>query len=139
MIFQLISQADIGTINGMGRFVPEQAGGTGTGPGQLELIFTTLFGFLTIVAGLSFLVYFMIGALNWVTAGGDSKKVDDAKHYMTNGAIGMIAIVAAYSIIWIVGSVLGLDILNPATEIENIQTPQADGNYLPPGNNEGRN
>jgi cellobiose-specific phosphotransferase system component IIC len=69
---------------------------------------------LTLVAGLAFLVYFMIGALNWVTAGGDKGKVDTAKMYMTNGAIGMITIVAAYAVIWIVGQVLGLEILNPA-------------------------
>jgi hypothetical protein len=139
MLIQLIAQeTNIGRITGTGNFNPINSMGAGTGQYQLEKIFTMIVGFLTIAAGLAFLVYFLIGAISWLTAGGDTKKVDDAKHYMTNGAIGMIIIVAAYSIIWIVGTVLGVDILNPAIEIENIQTPQADGNYLPPGNNESR-
>lgn len=127
MIFQFLAQAPtnndgkpIGTIDGIGNFVPTADKPATT---QLENIFSTVLGFLTITAGLAFLVYFIIGALNWVTAGGDSKKVDDAKHYMTNGAIGMIAIVAAYSITWIVGEVLGIKILEPGNTIQSIFAP----------------
>jgi fumarate reductase subunit D len=86
----------------------------------VEIIFTRIIGFLTIVAGLTFLIYFMIGALNWITGGDDKGKVDAAKKYMTNGAIGMIAIVASYAIVWIVGMVLGLDILNPAKVLQQL-------------------
>ena len=39
---------------------------------------------------------------------------------MTNGAIGLIIIVVSYSITWIIGKVLGLDILNPAQTIEGL-------------------
>jgi hypothetical protein len=108
---RLIAQGqEIGKVVGFGNFVPTE---TENAAFQIEKLVSTAIGFLTITAGLAFLIYFIIGALNWVTAGGDSKKVDDAKHYMTNGAIGMIVIVAAYAITWIVGSVLGIDILNP--------------------------
>jgi hypothetical protein len=123
MFYQLLAQADIGTIDGIGAYLPSQAGGTGTGGFQLENILTMIVGFLTIAAGLAFLVYFLVGAISWLTAGGDTKKVDDAKHYMTNGAIGMIIIVAAYSIIWIVGTVLGLNILNPAATLDEMWNP----------------
>lgn len=109
----LIAQGEpIGNIEGFGNFAPDLGGANSAT--QIENLVSTAVGFLTVVAGLAFLIYFIIGALNWVTAGGDSKKVDDAKHYMTNGAIGMIVIVAAYAITWIVGTVLGIDILNPA-------------------------
>lgn len=121
MIFQLIAQQqDLGTINGIGNFVPVEAGGAAgrATAEQLDNIFSTVLGFLTITAGLAFLIYFTIGALNWVTAGGDAKKVDTAKSYMTNGAIGMIIIVASYSIIWIVGEVLGIDILNTGHTVD---------------------
>jgi hypothetical protein len=91
----------------------------------IEIIFSRVIGLLTIVAGLAFLIYFMLGALNWITGGEDKGKVDTAKKYMTNGAIGMIAIISSYAVIWVVGTVLGLDILNPAEVI----------NTLSPGNN----
>jgi hypothetical protein len=123
MITQLIAQGKkIGDLKGIGNFLPGSAGGeTGsTTAMQVDNIFSTLITFLTIVAGLAFLIYFIIGALNWVTAGGDAKKVDTAKSYMTNGAIGMIIIVASYSIVWIVGSVLGLQILEPGEVIKNL-------------------
>ena len=117
---QLLAQVPIGDISGFGRFNPSESGGAVVATTQVENVFTMIFGFLTIVAGLSFLIYFLIGAINWVTAGGDSKKVDTAKSYMTNGAIGMIAIIASYAIISIVGTVLGFEILNPAQTLINI-------------------
>lgn len=132
MIPQLIAQADIGTIDGLSsKFLP--AAGSNGAP-EIESLFSMIIGFLTIVAGLAFLIYFIIGALNWVTAGGDAKKVDTAKSYMTNGGIGMIIIVAAYAIVWIVGTVLGIRILNPAEEIEKINdgSSTTQTNDIPP-------
>jgi hypothetical protein len=114
---KLIAQArDLGgDVTGLGRFQ-----GTTNAPDKLNSLFTTIFGFLTIIAGLSFLIYFLIGGLTWITAGGDSKKVDTAKAMMTNGAIGMIIIVATYGVVWIVGEVLGIDILNPAATLDTL-------------------
>lgn len=117
MNHNLLANVQLGPLQGTGRFVPQNAA---DGPNQIENLFTTIFGFLTIVAGLAFLIYFLVGALNWVTAGGDEKKVDAAKSYMTNGAIGMIIIVATYAIIWIVGEVLGISILHPGKAINSL-------------------
>lgn len=86
----------------------------------IEEIITLIVGFLTIVAGLAFLIYFMVGGLSWLTAGGDKGKVESAKQQMTNGAIGMIIVVAAYGIVWIVGELLGIDILNPAALLQSL-------------------
>ncbi len=109
-----------GNIESLGRF---QATGTREdSPAMLDSLFTTIFGFLTIIAGISFLIFFLIGGLTWITAGGDSKKVDNAKAMMTNGAIGMIIIVATYGVVWIVGEVLGIDILNPGALFESLFT-----------------
>lgn len=75
----------------------------------LSNIITTL----TVVGGLAFIIYFAIGALKWIIAGGDKGKVAESQSQMTQAAIGLIAIVAAYFIAGIVGGVLGLDLLNP--------------------------
>lgn len=68
---------------------------------------------ITVVGSLAFVIYFFIGSLKWITAGGDKGKVAEAQSQMTQSAIGLIAIVASFFIIGIVGAVLGLDILNP--------------------------
>lgn len=106
----LVDQQLGGSVDGLGAFIPSGEDDVGT---KLTDLFSQSIGFLTVAAGLAFLIYFMLGGLQWITAGGDKGKVDAAKTQMTNGAIGMIIIVAAYGIVWIVGQVLGFDILNP--------------------------
>jgi len=77
--------------------------------GLISAIITTL----TVIGGIAFVIYFFVGALKWITAGGDKGKVAEAQSGMTQGAIGLIAIVSSYFIVGIVGAVLGLDILRP--------------------------
>jgi len=89
--------------------------------GAIERIISNVLVVLTVVAGLSFILYFLLGGLNWITAGGDKGKIEKAKGMMTNGAIGMIVIAVSYAITYIVGKALGIDILNPATIINNIK------------------
>jgi hypothetical protein len=80
----------------------------------LNTFLSTFIGFLTTLAGLMFLVYFIFAALSWITAGGEKGKVETARQQMTNAALGLIVVIAAYAISGIVGKVLGIDILNPA-------------------------
>jgi len=91
---------------------------------KLENVLSLVVGFLTIIGGLYFLIQFLIGGLGWISAGGDKQKIEDAKSRITNAAIGLIVIVAAYSIVFIVGKILGIDILNPAKVIENLNPPE---------------
>lgn len=83
----------------------------------VEKILTNSLTVLTIVGGIMFVLYFLMGGLQWVSAGGDKGKIEKAKGMLTNAAIGLIVISLSYSITWIVGKVLGLDILNPAAMI----------------------
>lgn len=84
----------------------------------IELIISNVLTILTIVAGISFVLYFLLGGLSWITAGGQKDKVEKAKAMMTNGAIGLIIIVVSYSVVWIVGQAIGVDILNPAEVLD---------------------
>lgn len=86
----------------------------------LSDILSNLLAMLTLVAGIAFLIYFVIGAFNWITAGGDTQKVEKAGKQITNALTGLIIVVAAYSVTAIVGTVLGIDILNPTTIINQL-------------------
>lgn len=81
---------------------------------------STVFGFLTIVAGLAFLLYFVLGAIQWITSGGDASKVEGARNKMTNAAIGLVAVIAAYTIAGIVSLTLGINILDPTQSLKQI-------------------
>ena len=104
--------------------IPLGSGITGTGPFQAVLdqgatqtqlgpLLSNLITTITVVGSLAFVVYFTIGGLKWITAGGDKAKVSEAQTQMTQAAIGLIVIVVSFFIIGIVGAVLGIDILNP--------------------------
>lgn len=128
-LLTLISQSKpLGDFQGLGGYQPEDLGGAGnlgdSGEKFADLA-SNIIGFLTIAAGIAFLIYFAIGGLTWITSGGDKGKVDEAKSRMTSGAIGMIVIVSTYAIVWIVSKVLGLDILDPNKVLtEYIKIPQ---------------
>jgi hypothetical protein len=87
---------------------------------NLETFISQMLGLLTIIASFGFIAYFIYGALKWVMAGGDSGKVQKARDQMTQAAVGLIVVVASYSLIGIVGTVLGLNILHPATVLETL-------------------
>jgi hypothetical protein len=90
-------------------------------PGKpLETFLTVFLGFFTIVGGLMFLLYFVFAALQWLSTGGDKGKVEGAKTQMTNAALGLVVVILSQFIISIVGNVLGLQILNPASAIMGI-------------------
>jgi len=79
---------------------------------NLTTLINSIFSFLTIVAGLAFILYFVLGALRWITGGGEEAAVEKAKSQMVNAAIGLIVVMASYAIIGVIGMVLGIDILN---------------------------
>lgn len=99
-----------GEVTGVGPFQTAVSGNVKSNLGDLlSNTITTI----TVVGSLAFVVYFTIGGLKWIIAGGDKGKIQESKDQMTQAAIGLIAMVASYFIIGIVGAVLGIDILNP--------------------------
>ena len=53
-----------------------------------------------VIAGLAALLYLLLGALAWVTSGGDKDAVSAAQQKIQAAVIGMILIVAVLAIIW---------------------------------------
>ena len=105
---------DVGGIKGIGLFGfetnPVSGSETQT---QLSNMLSAIVTTLTVVGGLAFVIFFTLGGLKWLTAGGDKNKVSEAQAQMTQGVIGLVAIVAGLFIVGLVGGVLGINILNP--------------------------
>ena len=114
----VLADEGLGTFEGIGGYQPDgDISDVNSYISPLEKLFSTIIGFLTILGGIWFFVQFLIGGLGWAGAGGDTQKVEEARKKMTNAAIGLIAMVAAYSVTYIIGKVLGLDILNLNVQI----------------------
>jgi cytochrome bd-type quinol oxidase subunit 2 len=92
----------------------------------LEKIFSNLLAVFTIVGGLMFIIYFIIAAFKWITAGDKAESAEKARTQMTNGLLGLIVLVAAYALFYIIGLVLGMNFLNPSA-ITNKLSPD----YIP--------
>lgn len=121
---QLLAQntQELGSWTGDGFFLNPQRITDAESLGELfSNLASTIFGFLTIVAGLAFLLFFVLGAISWVTSGGDKGQIEKARNQMTNAAIGLIAVVAAYTIAGIVSIVLGINILDPGDGLQQIE------------------
>ena len=95
---------------------------SGTSPGTaLEIFFSILLGFFTVVAGISFLIYFLVGALAFLTAKGDKQQTQKAQGYMSNALVGLVIVVLAWAITGIVGKGLGFNILNVADLVTRLK------------------
>ncbi|MCC6711003.1 MAG: hypothetical protein IT416_01485 [Candidatus Pacebacteria bacterium] len=87
---------------------------------NLELFISNIIGFMTTIGTVFFVIYFVLGAFEWITSGGDKGKTEKARTRMMNGAIGLVIIVASYAILGLLGSFIGIDLLNPAEQIQTI-------------------
>ncbi|MEA2057012.1 MAG: pilin [Patescibacteria group bacterium] len=86
----------------------------------LVTFLSNLIGFFTVLGGLFFIVYFCMGAFQWISSGGDSGKVEKARNRMMHSTLGLIVMVVSYSLIGIIGRVIGLDLIDLKTTIGNI-------------------
>lgn len=118
-IFKIIKSAyaapiDAGGITGIGDFGFEDKVITEEiVKARFGNFISTIIATLTVVGGLAFVIFFTMGGLKWITAGGDKTKVQEAQTQMTQGVIGLVAIVAGLFVVGVVGGILGIDFLNP--------------------------
>lgn len=118
---KLLATQELGPITGIGGYDPNTDAGISGYTSAAEKVISNALAIITITAGVMFMIFFLIGAINWITAGGDEGKVKKAQQFMTGAAIGLIIIGLSYSLSYIIGTVLGYEILNPAKVINNLK------------------
>ena len=84
---------------------------------NLELMISNVVGFLTVFAGLFFIIQFVMASFSWVTSGGDSGKLQKARDKMVQGVLGLIIIISSYALIGLIGNIIGLDLVNIGDQI----------------------
>ncbi len=81
---------------------------------------SNIVGFLTAVAIIWFIFQFIIGAISWISAGGDAKAVEAAKGKLTNAVVGIVIVFTALVLVSAVGALLGINILNFGKIIQDL-------------------
>lgn len=99
--------ADEITNDALGSRVPKSAGA------GLAFYIAQLWKTVVIVGGLAFLVYLLWGGIQWITAGGDKGKLDEAQHKIYNALVGLGVLVASYAFVRLVGGVANINLLAP--------------------------
>ena len=97
-------------ITGFGQGLYKTAGAGVTG--RFTEIISNIVTVLIIFGGLAFLFWFVIGAVQWTTSGGNPEQMNKAKSQMGTAIAGLFVLVLSTAVIWILGKVTGLDILN---------------------------
>lgn len=111
-------KTDLGPIRLTPKGFTENFGNDPTG--RLEKIISSIISVFTIFAGISFVIYFLVGAVTWVTAGGHPETLDKAKNQMSTALIGLVITVVGVGVMYVLGKVTGLNILNPAEIIKDL-------------------
>ena len=94
---------------------------TGAPTADLTKIVSNVLAIITIIAGVGFLFYFMFGAINWITSGGDTQKAAAARNTILNAVIGLIITVIAYPSILLIAKLVGIPLANPGELFDQFQ------------------
>jgi|GEM_PF-2018689 len=65
-----------------------------------------------VVAGLAFVVYFIMGAFTYITAGGDEKLIEKAKKTMWDAVLGFAVLSVTFLVIDLISGILGFTVLD---------------------------
>lgn len=87
--------------------------------------FSNIIGLITVIAGIFFIVNFLIAGFDWIQSSGDSGKVEKARQRMVNSALGLLVLVISFGIIGVIGGVFGIELLNPGAAFLEIITPRS--------------
>jgi len=64
-----------------------------------DQVLTFIIRFFFIIAGLVALIYLLLGALAWITSGGNKESVDKAREKIQNAIIGVILIFVVLAVV----------------------------------------
>jgi len=82
---------------------------------SFDTVLSFIIRFFFIVSGLVALLYLLLGALSWITSGGNKESVDKAREKIQAALIGLILIFVVLAIVSVIENIfsLGLGITKP--------------------------
>ena len=80
-------------------------------------LISAIVAILLIIAALLAFLFLVIGGIQWITAGGDKAGMESARNRITHAIVGLIIVGAAWAIMLLVQSFLGITILGGSLPI----------------------
>lgn len=63
-----------------------------------------------VIGSIIFIFYFLIGAIKWISSGGDKAKMQEAQSNITNALIGLVILFSLFGIISLIELFFGVDL-----------------------------
>lgn len=124
-VFAASGGQGIGNIGGggLGPFGQKTATSGTAALSQVANTISAIIGFMTVAAGVWFMFEMLFSGYEWISAGGDAKKLEGARQRITHGFMGLLIVVGAWALLAVTGQFLGYDILlsNPGQIIQQLQ------------------
>jgi len=79
---------------------------------DIASIISSLVSLMFLVAGLATFIYLILGGLQWITSGGDSKKTEAAGKQITNALIGLGIVACAWALMKLIETFFNIHILS---------------------------
>lgn len=98
---------------------------------QVQAIIINVISLFFIVGGISTIIYFVWGAVDWILSGGDKEKISSARKKMTNAIIGLVLLSLSYVIINLVGNIVGFNPLGNLQLRGLGDSPQTGSRIIP--------
>lgn len=122
------ADVDLGTIGGgkglgpIGEITGELVKNPNLGLIKITQAVSSVIGMMTVAAGIWFILIFLTGGFYWITSSGDKAKLHEARERINNALIGLIIVVAGWSILALAGQFFGYDIVleHPETIINQL-------------------
>ncbi|MBI2591019.1 MAG: hypothetical protein HYW33_04115 [Candidatus Blackburnbacteria bacterium] len=83
----------------------------GTSVGLFSSVIAVIIKTLFVAGFVLFIVYFLIGGLQWITSAGDAKALEKARNSVTQAIFGIVVMLALFAIIRLIEAVFGVNIL----------------------------
>lgn len=83
--------------------------GRGEGVSILNLFLSNFISILLIVGVVVAFIFFIIGAIQWMTAGSDKTAMESARGKIVSAVIGLVVLFAVFAIIKTIGAIFGIE------------------------------
>ena len=109
----LIAQLTNPAVPAVDQIIQSAPDSGAAGAGILGTYIAVIIQTAIVLGGLAALLYMFLGALGWITAGGDTGKIDKARDRIVQSLVGLAVIVSVVALATFIGPVFGIDLLTP--------------------------
>lgn len=82
-----------------------------TGEQFFQKFLPSIVGIIFTIGFITFFFVFLLGAIQWISSGGDKAAVDAARGKITNAIIGVVILISAIAIVKLIEQFFGINIL----------------------------